>query len=87
MEKENVGTIVPGEEIPENTVVDTENTETPSPDIEARARAMGWRPQEEFNGDPAKWKPAEDFVAKGENDLPVLRENMRRMTSTITELA
>jgi hypothetical protein len=86
MEQENVGTIIPGEEIPPNTVVDTENTETPSPEIEARARAMGWRPQEEFNGDPNKWKPAADFVAKGENDLPVLRENLRRTTSTITDL-
>lgn len=86
MEQENLGTIVPGEEIPANAVVDTPEIETPSPDIEARARAMGWRPQEEFNGDPNKWKPAEDFVAKGENDLPVLRENLRRMTTTVTDL-
>lgn len=86
MEQENLGTIVPGEEIPPNAVANTENTETSTPDIEQRARAMGWRPQEEFNGDQSKWKTADEFVAKGENDLPVLRENLRRTTSTITDL-
>lgn len=86
MEQENFGTIIPGEEIPPNTVADTPDTETQSPDIESRARAMGWRPQEEFNGDPNKWRSAEEFVAKGENDLPVLRENLRRTTDQLTQL-
>ena len=34
--------------------------------IEDTARDQGWRPKEEFSGDPSKWVSAETFVAKGE---------------------
>lgn len=90
MDQENVGTIIPGEDIPagaiQNTVEHDETPDTGPSEIETRARAMGWRPQDEFNGDQSKWRSAEDFVAKGENDLPVLRENLRRTTDQITQL-
>lgn len=86
-QQENLGTVIPGEELPpntENTVEEQPNTD--AGEIETRARAMGWRPQEEFNGDPSKWRSAEDFVRRGEEELPVLRENLRRMTSTVSDL-
>lgn len=41
----------------------------PSPDVdpyEAQAREQGWRPKEEYSGDPEKWKPAKEFVERGE---------------------
>ena len=31
-------------------------------DVEARAREMGWKPQEEFHGDPSRWVDAEAYV-------------------------
>lgn len=34
--------------------------------IEDTAKAQGWRPLEEFDGDKSKWVSAETFVAKGE---------------------
>ena len=34
--------------------------------IETRAKEQGWRPKEEYDGDPSKWVSAETFVAKGE---------------------
>lgn len=34
--------------------------------IEDRAKEQGWRPKEEYSGDPDKWVSAETFVAKGE---------------------
>jgi hypothetical protein len=43
-------------------------------DLEARARAKGWRPREDWRGDPSKWVPAEDFL---EETVPVLRERIR----------
>lgn len=50
---------------PENTdAALLENTQTPS--IEDRAREQGWRPKDEYEGDPSKWVSAETFVAKGE---------------------
>lgn len=40
--------------------------EQSAPSIEDKAREQGWRPKEEFDGDPSKWVSAETFVAKGE---------------------
>ncbi len=47
-----------------NTKVTEQTTTTTS--IEDVAREQGWRPKEEYDGDPAKWVSAETFVAKGE---------------------
>jgi hypothetical protein len=32
--------------------------------VEDRARELGWKPQEEFDGDEAKWVPADEFVRR-----------------------
>ena len=49
--------------------------------VEIQARAMGWRPEEEFRGDPGKWKDAETFVNDGYQILPILRERTKTMAS------
>ena len=54
-----------------------ENTETEI-DIEGRARQLGWKSEEEFEGS-GKWIPAEEFVQKGEEALPLLRADIRKM--------
>jgi hypothetical protein len=87
---ENVGTIIPGEQLPpgaQETVEHDQNTvDSGASDIETRARAMGWVAQDEFRGDPARWRPAEEFVQRGENEMPLLRENLRRTTDQLTQL-
>lgn len=35
----------------------------PPPSLEDIASNMGWSPKENWRGDPAKWKPAHEFVA------------------------
>jgi len=61
------GTAIPGEVAPgEGQVENTEVGEQTTSSIEDRAREQGWRPKEEFDGDPSKWVSAETFVAKGE---------------------
>jgi len=40
--------------------------EAQAPSIEDVAKEQGWRPKEEYEGDPSKWVSAETFVAKGE---------------------
>ena len=52
-------------------VVPEQQTETNTPEVvvdpyEAEAREQGWRPKEEFDGDPVKWRPAKEFVERGE---------------------
>lgn len=50
-------------------------------ELEGRARRMGWRPESEYNGPKSRWVDAAAFIAKGENELPVLRDNLRTMNS------
>lgn len=33
---------------------------------ESQAREQGWKPKEEYEGEPEKWKPAKEFVERGE---------------------
>ena len=33
---------------------------------EEQARQQGWKPKEEYEGDPDKWRPAKEFVERGE---------------------
>lgn len=46
-------------------------------DVEARARVLGWKPQAEYKGPPTGWRSAEEFIRRGEEELPVLRERSR----------
>ena len=49
---------VGGETLPDQVV----NTDP----YEAEAREQGWKPKEEYEGDPEKWRPAKEFVERGE---------------------
>lgn len=51
--------------------------------IEQRARAMGWKPFEEYRGNPRQWSDAATFIAHGEEQLPILRDQTRRMSEKI----
>ena len=42
-------------------------------DIETRARAMGWKPKEEFHG-RGEWRPAAEFLERAEADGRIYRE-------------
>lgn len=63
-----------------------EQEEQQTSGVEDKARSMGWVPKEEFKGDPERWRPAEEFVERGENILPILKERNEKLTSDIQEL-
>jgi len=48
-------------------------------EVETRALAMGWQPKEQFKGDPSKWRPAEEYVQRGEELLPIVQASERRL--------
>lgn len=58
---------------------------------ETRARALGWRPKEQFRGKPEHWVDADTFVRRGEEIMPILKENNaqleRKLVEQGTELA
>lgn len=55
-------------------------------EVEQKAAKMGWTPKEEFKGDPAKWRSAEDFVDRGENMLPIVKARVNAQQKEIEEL-
>lgn len=57
-----------------------------APDIIAKAEKMGWTPKDQFKGDPSKWRPADEFVERGENMLPIVRAQVKRQEREIAEL-
>lgn len=61
-------------------------SQSASPEIEAEARKMGWTSKEEFRGDPDKWRPADEFVERGRNMLPILRKTVEKSQAEIAEL-
>lgn len=55
-------------------------------ELESKARRMGWVPKDEFRGDPAKWRPADAFVERGENEMPILKERLRHQDKQLADL-
>ena len=46
---------------------------------EEEAKAQGWKPEAEFNGDPEKWTDAKTFVEKGEKIAGILKSRVERL--------
>jgi hypothetical protein len=56
------------------------------PDIEKRARETGWVPLNEWRGDPAQWRPADEYVRRGEEFIPIIRAERNRARAEAAEL-
>lgn len=76
------------EEVVEQPVETTQDTEQQDQrqQAEVKARSMGWRPKEQFRGDPTKWVDAEEFVRRGEQHIPILRDRLDRTQKELEEL-
>jgi hypothetical protein len=79
-----------GGEAAEEQIKDGESGESgeaqPSAEIIAKAEKMGWTSKENFRGDPAKWRPADEFVERGENMLPLVKAQVKRQEREIEAL-
>lgn len=53
-------------------------------DEEAQSKAyeLGWRGKEEFNGNPEKFKDAKTFLNEANNNIPMLRENFKKIEAS-----
>lgn len=60
--------------------LDNEPSET-----DLRASAMGWSPKDKWRGDPDKWVDSDTFVKRGENNIPILNERLRKMETSLRE--
>lgn len=55
-------------------------------DMEAAARRMGWRPKEEYKGDPTKWVEADAFVERVQDEVPRLKRTLSDMDQKFARL-
>lgn len=71
-------------------MADTQGQETtnegPSEEMLIEARTMGWQDKESFKGNPEDWVPAEEYVNRGRQIMPILRENNKKMQGEIGAL-
>lgn len=54
--------------------------------IEKKAKGMGWIPKERFNGREDEFIPADEFVRRGEEMIPILRANNRKLEGELAEV-
>jgi hypothetical protein len=57
-----------------------------APETVQRAKDMGHIPKEEFRGDPEKWVPADKYVERAENLMPILRSQLGKYENKIHSL-
>src|SRR3990167_4165256 len=61
--------------------------ETPAVrEVEAKAREMGWKPKDEYKDDPDKWRPADEFLRRGEEILPFVQKENRRLKERLSKV-
>ncbi len=53
------------------------------PDIEQKARSMGWLPEDQFRGRKEHWVDAEKYVERGEQFIPFLQAERRKLESEL----
>jgi hypothetical protein len=68
------------EDAPEAIQDAPERQEAPAEtNYEAEARKQGWKPREEFDGPSDKWRPAKEFVDRGNEDPRILRSRVDKL--------
>lgn len=79
-------------ETPDEEVLDSQEEDQDEPsgeekpdDAEDRARKMGWKPQEEYQGKD-EWVDAETFLSRSENDPAELKKSLRAMERNFSKL-
>lgn len=55
----------------------------PEETVEDRATRSGWRPLDQFKGDPTKWIDAQSFVERGEQILPIVQAQNRKFEKAL----
>ena len=66
------------EEVPEVPDVPAYN-----PEVEERAKIYGWVPKEEFRGDPERWTPADQYVQRADEMLPIARSMNKKLADDV----
>lgn len=72
------------EEVAEEVVEPAESGDSDE-EVE-KASKIGWTPKEHFKGDPDKWVSAKEFLRRGEEQLPLVKAELRRTQDRLANL-
>lgn len=53
--------------------------------VEREARELGWSPKDQWRGDPAQWRDADEFLQRGREILPIVNAQNRRLLTELSE--
>lgn len=53
---------------------------------EDRAKLQGWKPKEEFVGNPDNWVDAKSYVERADNELPIAKATIRNLENRMTQM-
>lgn len=74
-------------EVVETTDIDTPEAQPEPVTLEGLASEMGWRPKEEWKGDPDKWKPADAFMRSTVDVNHKLGNRLKSMEDQLSRVA
>jgi DNA repair exonuclease SbcCD ATPase subunit len=57
------------------------------PALQAQAQRLGWMPPERYKGAPEKFVDADEFVRRGEEVLPIIRQQKAKLESDVGRLS
>lgn len=89
VEKESVANEPVEREETEQEVTTEERPRQTKSDYESDAKAKGWKPKEEFEGDPEDWAPAKAWLKTGEilDTLHSVKRDYKETKDTVEKLA
>ena len=71
------------------TIIEEQEVESPDGEVTdpivEKATVQGWVPKEDFRGDPNRWVDAKQFVERGENIIPILKERNEHLAKEVRE--
>ena len=56
-----------------------------SQEIIDRATSMGWIPKEQFKGDESRWRPADEYVQRADELMPIMKSQMSKYEQKIAQ--
>jgi len=74
-----------GNEGEEETEVEAPVVPVVDPAIEERAKVYGWVPKEDFRGDPTRWTPADQYVQRADEMLPIARSMNKKLADDVSK--
>lgn len=66
----------------DQTVIESAAT----PEMQAKAEKMGWIPPARYRGEPERFVDADEYVARGEQVLPIVRAQNQRLQDEVASL-